>query len=306
MTSCALPPVSNAPTVFDRALVRRRRDRAAPRFSEHDFLFAETAERLAERVGMVRREFPCVLDLGCHHGVTGRRIAATKTVETLVSCDLSAAMAARAGGHAVVADEEALPFADGAFDLVVSTLSLHWVNDLPGALIQIRRALRPDGLFLGAMLGGVTLTELRRHLLEAELDLTGGAAPRVSPFADLRDAGNLLQRAGFALPVADTEVVTVTWSNLFGLLADLRGMGETGALVERPRRPLRRAVLLEAARRYAAQHAEPDGRIPASFEIVHLLGWAPDPSQQRPLRPGSGRIDLAQVLAPPPLGSEPG
>jgi len=290
---------SDSMTVFDRALVRRRRDRAAPGFAGHDFLFTEAAERLAERLDMVRRDFRRALDLGCHFGAAGRLAARTKRIETLVSCDLSPAMAARAGGLAVAADEEALPFADGGFDLVVSALSLHWVNDLPGALIQIRRALRPDGLFLGAMLGGGTLVELRRCLLEAELEITGGAAPRLSPFADLRDAGHLLQRAGFALPVVDAETVTVTWPDLFRLLADLRGMGETNAVLARSRRPLRRAVLLEAARRYAAGFAEPDGRIPASFQILYLSGWAPDPSQQQPLRPGSAKINLADVLTKP-------
>lgn len=283
--------------VFDRTLVRQRRDRAAPGFAAHDFLIADTAERLAERLSLVRRDFARALDLGCHLGSAGRLAAAAKPFETLVSCDLSPAMARGAGGLALAADEEALPFADGAFDLVLSALSLHWVNDLPGALIQIRRALRPDGLFLGAMLGGATLNELRRCLIEAEAAVTGGAAPRLSPFADLRDAGHLMRRAGFALPVVDTETVTVTYPDLFRLLADLRGMGETNAVLARSRTPLRRAVLMEAGRRYAESFAEPDGRLPATFQILHLSGWAPDPSQQQPLRPGSAKISLADALA---------
>ncbi len=265
----------SALTVFDRALVRRRRDRAAAGFAGYDFLLADTAAELAERLSWVKRDFPRALDLGCHHGAAGRLAAAAKGVETLVSCDLSAALLARADGLRAVADEEALPFADAAFDLVLSNLSLHWVNDLPGALIQIRRALKPDGFFIAAMAGGDTLKELRQCLFDAELAVTGGAAPRLSPFAGVSDAGQLLRRAGFALPVADAETVTITYPDLFKLLADLRGMGETSALTARPRRPLRRAVLLETARLYAERHAEPDGRLPATIQILHLAGWSP-------------------------------
>ena len=288
--------------IFDRALVRQHRDRAAARFADHDFLFVESAERLAERLEWVRRQFTCALDLGCHHGTAGRIIAASKGIETLISCELSPAMARRCDGRTVVACEEALPFADASFDLVISNLSLHWVNDLPGALIQIRRALRPDGFFIATMLGGTTLAELRRCLFDAELALLGGVAPRLSPFADPGDAGQLLRRAGFALPVADSDTVTVTYSNIFRLLADLRGMGETNALLARSRRPLRRAVLLDAARRYAERYAEADGRLVASFQILHLAGWAPASSQQQPLRPGSAQMSLAEILeSPTPL-----
>jgi SAM-dependent methyltransferase len=290
-------------TVFDRTLVRRRRDRAAAGFAGYRFLFDEVAERLAGRLEMVRRPFPHALDLGCHDGVAGRLATVAKGIEVLVSCDLAPRMAARSGGLAVVADEERLPFADASFDLVISNLSLHWVNDLPGALIQIRRALRPDGFFTAAMLGGDTLVELRRCLVDAELAISGGIAPRLSPLVGLRDAGHLLQRAGFTLPVVDAETVTVTYSDVFRLFADLRGMGETNATLARSRRPARRALFLEAARRYAAAFAEPDGRIPATFEIVYLAGWAPGPGQQQPLRPGSGQRPLADVLAAP-AGSE--
>ncbi|CAK0751681.1 NADH dehydrogenase (ubiquinone) 1 alpha subcomplex assembly factor 5 [Azospirillaceae bacterium] len=169
---------------------------------------------------------------------------------------------------------------------MVSSLSLHWVNDLPGALIQIRRCLKPDGLFLGAMLGGDTLSELRRSLMESELALTGGMAPRLSPFAELRDAGRLLQRAGFALPVADIETLTVTYADPFRLLADLRGMGETSALFAEP------------ARRYAELYAEADGRIPATFQILWFAAWTPHHNQQRPLRRGSGKVPLSAALVP--------
>ena len=255
--------------------MRRHRDRAAAGFAGFDFLVADAAAVLADRLSLVRRGFSRVLDLGCRQGTAGQAIAAAKGAELLVSADLSPAMVAAASGLRVAVCEEALPFAEASFDLVFSNLSLHWVNDLPGALIQIRRTLRPDGFFIATLLGGETLKELRQSLVEAELELTGGAAPRLSPGIALVDAGKLLRRAGFVLPVADIDTVTVTYPDLFRLLADLRGMGETNALRARSRRPLRRAVLLDAARRYAQSHAESDGRLPATFQILHLAGWAP-------------------------------
>ncbi|HZD24669.1 MAG TPA: methyltransferase domain-containing protein, partial [Alphaproteobacteria bacterium] len=192
--------------------------------------------------------------------------------------------------------EEALPFQPGSFDLVLSALSLHWVNDLPGALLQIRGALKPDGLFLAAMLGGDTLMELREALLLAEMELTGGASPRISPMADLREAGALLQRAGFALPVADSDRLTLTYAEPFSLLRELRGLGEASAGGSRPRGFARRALFEAAARIYHERHAGPDGRIPATFEVLYLIGWAPHESQQRPLRPGSAAQRLADAL----------
>ena len=268
---------SSPMTVFDRRLVRSRRDRAASGFADYEFLFDESAASLVERLQCVRRSFCHALDLGCHTGTAGRLAASVKGIERLVSCDLSRPLVVQAGDLAVVADEEALPFADESFDLILSNLSLHWVNDLPGALIQIKRALRPDGFFIASMLGGDTLKELRHCLFEAELEISGGAAPRLSPLTTLSDAGQLLRRAGFALPVADVETITVTYADMVRLMKDLRGMGETSALLSRPRRPLGRAVLLEAARRYAELYAEPDGRLPATFQILHLAGRAPDP-----------------------------
>lgn len=205
-------------------------------------------------------------------------------------------MAARGGGPAVAAEMDSLPFAAGRFDLAISNMSLHWVNDLPGTLIQIRRALKPDGLFLAALAGGGTLGELRAALTEAELEITGGASPRVAPFVDLRDAGALLQRAGFALPVVDGDVITVRYENALRLMADLRGMGEANAMIAMPRSFTGRQVLLRAAEIYQARHAGPDGRIPATFQIVYLTGWAPDPSQQKPAKPGSATARLADAL----------
>lgn len=284
--------MTDAIEVFDRRAVRLHRDRAAARFAEHDFLKREVAERLADRLADVTRSFPRVLDVGCHDGTLGRVLPG---VETLVQCDLSPAMAARAGGIRLAADEELLPFAPDSFDAVLSVLSLHWVNDLPGALIQIRQCLKPDGLFLAAMLGHGTLFELRQAWNDAELSREGGVSPRVSPFAELRDAAGLLQRAGFALPVADAETISVTYADPFRLMAELRGMGETNAVAERRKRLTRRATLLAAVEAYA-RAAQPDGRLPASFEVIWLTAWKPHATQPRPLRPGSATARLADAL----------
>ena len=204
--------------------------------------------------------------------------------------------AALLGGPGLVMAGDGLPLAAGSLDLAVSLLTLHEVNDLPGRLIQIRRALRPDGLFLGAMAGGGTLAELRECLIEAETELTGGATPRIAPFTDVRDAGGLLQRAGFALPVADTETVTVRYASMFGLMADLRAMGATNCLIARSRRFTSPALFARAAQLYAERFGDPDGRIRATYSIVWMSGWAPDASQQKPLKPGSATVSLKSVL----------
>lgn len=285
--------------IFDRSLLRKRRDRAAPHFSTHDFLLRDVAERLADRLNDVTRRFPVALDLGCHTGEMADTLAGRGGIETLVQCDLSPAMAARAGanGHpSLAADEEWLPFADHSFDLVISCLSLHWVNDLPGTLLQIRRVLKPDGLFLGAMLGGETLKELRQSLAEAEIAEEGGLSPRVSPFADVRDLGGLLQRAGFALPVVDGDTITVAYGDPMRLLADLRGMGETNAVAEQRKTLTRRATLLRALQRHQENFAGPDGRVATTFQVLTMTGWAPHPCQPQPLPPGAGQTSLAQVL----------
>ncbi len=285
--------------VFDRRAVRRHRERAAKTLAAHDFLLREVAERLAERLGDVTRRFRLALDLGCHDGALGRALAGHGGIETLVQSDLSPAMAARAaaaGRPALAADEEALPFAEAAFDAVFSLLSLHWLNDLPGALIQVRRALKPDGLFLAAMLGGETLKELRAALLEAEVEVEGGAGPRVSPFADVRDLGALLQRAGFALPVADVDDIEVSYPDALRLMADLRGMGEANAVADRRKGFSRRATLMRAAELYAERHAGSDGRVPATFQVIYLTAWAPHESQPQPLAPGSAKTRLSTAL----------
>ena len=288
---------------FDRKSVRAHRDRAAENIGEHDFLLGEVAARLSERLDDIKRDFACVLDLGCHGGALGEMLAGRDGIETIVQCDLSPAMVRRAAvknrGFALslAADEEFLPFADGSFDSVLSNLSLHWVNDLPGALIQIRKVLKPDGLFIGAMLGGETLNELRQALMEAELANEGGVSPRISPFADVRDAGDLLLRAGFALPVADSDRITVTYPDALALMRELRAMGEANAARSRRHGFTRRATLMQAAALYQARHADREGRIPASFEIVYLSAWAPDDTQPKALRPGSASRRLADALA---------
>jgi len=283
-------------TVFDRRAVRRHRDRAAATLAEHDFLLREVGERLADRLDDVKRTFDRALDVGCHRGELGRTLDGRGGINWLVHADLSPAMVARTPGAAVACDEEALPFAPGSFDLVLSLLSLHWINDLPGALVQVRRVLKPDGLFLAAMLGGETLKELRSSLAEAEMAVDGGLSPRISPFADVRDAGDLMQRAGFALPVIDTETITVSYADPFRLMADLQGMGETNAVIERRKDSLRRQTLMAAVERYRAEFGDADGRVPATFQVVYLTGWAPHHAQPKPLRPGSASARLADAL----------
>jgi SAM-dependent methyltransferase len=299
MSSPATPP-----KIFDRALLRQRRERVAkvpdPQSSDlrRDFLFAESGERMLDRLDDVRRRFPLALDLGSRDGLLGRLLQGRGGIETLIQGDLSVGMLRRAGGRVLQLDEEVLPFAPESFDLVLANLSLHWTNDLPGVFAQIRHVLKADGLFLGALFGAGTLGELRSVLMEAEIAETGGASARVAPFADLRDAAGLLQRAGFALPVADVETVTVTYAGMMPLLADLRAMGETNILDARLKRPTRRAVIARAAALYQEKFAAPDGRIPATFKLIFLTGWAPHESQQQPARRGSGKVNLGEVLRP--------
>jgi SAM-dependent methyltransferase len=282
--------------VFDRALVRKRRERAVLAGDPADFLFAEVAARLADRLRDVRRGFAVGVDLGSRGGHLARAVLATGRVERLYAMERSPELARRLSVSAVAADEEALPFAAESLDLAISSLALHWVNDLPGALVQLRRALRPDGLFLAAMFGGETLWELREVLMEAELAVSGGASARVSPMADLRDAAGLLQRAGFALPVADRDPLSVSYADVWALMRDLSRMGESNAIRLRAPGPLRRAILAEAGRLYQKRHALPGGRVRASFEILYISGWAPAATQQRPLRPGQATARLADAL----------
>ena len=282
---------------FDRALLRQRRDRAAANFAAHSFLAREVSARLTERLGDIKRRFPLAVDLACREGCLGDALAGLNGIERLIQCDLSPAMVARASGpYRVVADEEWLPFAAASLDLVVSALSLHWVNDLPGALIQIRRALRPDGLFLGAISGGDSLSELRQALARAESELEGGISPRIAPFAEIRDLGGLLQRAGFALPVVDSDVINVSYPDALALMRDLRGMGESNVLRQRRAGFTRRSTLLAAADHYRDMFGDDSERIPATFQVLYLAGWCPHESQQQALKPGSGEVSLAAAL----------
>jgi SAM-dependent methyltransferase len=280
--------VSETPLVFDRALLARRRARAG---GGAGFLVEAVAEDLRDRLGALRRRFALALDLGSGGRVTDL-LAETGMADRTVRAD----PLARGPRAELVVDEEALPIAPASLDLVVATLSLQAVNDLPGALVQIRRALKPDGLFLAALAGGDTLFELRAALLDAELALTGGAGLRVAPFADVRALTGLLQRAGFALPVGDVDRLTVRYDGMLDLVADLKAMGATSALADRPRRPLRRDVLMRASEIYAERFSDPDGRVRATVDIVSLSGWAPHESQPKPARRGSGTVRLANAL----------
>jgi SAM-dependent methyltransferase len=279
----------STPLVFDRPLVRRRLSRALAQ-GYAGFLLDRAVEDLEERLAAVLRPFPLALDVGTPTPAAAEALRRSGRAGTVVRLS----SVPEPGG--VLGDEERLPFGGEAFDLAVSLLALQGVNDLPGALIQIRRALKPDGLLMAALLGGGTLAELRQAFAQAEGELEGGASPRVAPFADLRDVGGLLQRAGFALPVTDSDIFRVRYASPFALMQDLRRMGLTNALNDRRKTPLRRATLLRAAEIYAERFADPDGRVRATFEIVWLSGWAPHESQQKPLRPGSAKMRLADAL----------
>ena len=261
--------------LFDRRALRRHRARAANLPDAPDFLVMEAAETLADRLDDVRRRFPNALDLGCRDGVMIRAVKGRGGIEYLVSADPAPEFAARAPRPALACEAEALPFAPGSFDLVLSNLVLHWTNDLPGALIQLRQALKPDGLLLASLFGGDTLTELGSALMEAEIEVEGGAGPRVSPFADLRDLGGLLQRAGFQSPVVDGDRIEVTYPDLPALMRDLRAMGESNALIERRRGLTRRETLARAGEIYRLRFPAPGGRIRASFQVISLTAWAP-------------------------------
>jgi SAM-dependent methyltransferase len=287
------------PRIFDRALLNRRLDRAwksARGGGQADFLLSRAAQDLSERLSVVKRRFAIAADFGSPgpHGAAalaaggqvGEVIRMAPTVTSLGTGDFLPA----------VGDLERLPAADGRLDLAVSLLALQTVNDLPGALVQMRRALRPDGLLIAAMIGGDTLTELRQSLTIAESEVLGGASPRVAPFVDVRALGGLAQRAGLALPVVDLDRAIVRYADMFALLADLRAMGGANALEARSRKPLSRAVLERAALTYSERFADTDGRLRATFDIVWLSGWAPHDSQPKPLQPGSATTRLTDVL----------
>lgn len=297
--------MSANPAIFDRHLLRARRRRARA-LGPATFLLDRVAADLGERLSAVLRAFDVAVDLGTPTDAVRRALSRSGKITTLVAAEPNASALDTAFPR-VAADEEALPFADASLDLVVSALSLQFVNDLPGTLIQVRRALKPDGLFLAALIGGDSLTELREAFAQAESQIDGGLSPRVAPFADLRDLGALLQRAGLALPVTDSDRLTVRYATPFALMRDLRAMGASNVLNERRRTPLRRATLARMAEIYAERFADADGRLRATFEIAWLSGWAPHESQQKPLKPGSATQRLADALGTReiPTGDKP-
>lgn len=286
--------MTDLPKIFDRDLLRDRRRRAAPRMQNHAFLLERFRDDVVERLALIQRTFSNALVIGAHGSAIGdalalcglTRVVAMDTIPELLPPN----------EWAVVGDEEALPFAAATFDLIIAPLTLQFVNDLPGALLQISRSLQPDGLFIGGVLGGATLHELRLAWLEAEAEVTDGASPRVAPFADVRDLGGLLQRAGFALPVVDSDAVRVRYPSALALMQDLRGMGAGNVLCDRRRVPVTRRLLMRACEIYAEKFADADGRVPATFEMLVMTAWAPHESQQKPLKPGSATARLADAL----------
>lgn len=293
------------PLLFDRSLLRVRRERARA-LGPATFLLDHAATELAERLSAVLRQFDIAVDLGASSDAVQHALTASGKIGTIVAAAAGAA-ALENSVLRVVSDEEALPFADTSLDLVVSVLALQFVNDLPGTLIQIRRSLKPDGLFMAALIGGESLAELRTAFADAESEIEGGLSPRVAPFADVRELGALLQRAGFALPVVDSERLTVRYDSVLALMHDLRRMGATNVMQERRRRPLKRATLQRLETIYADRFADADARLRASFEIIWLTGWAPHESQQKPLKPGSAAQRLADALGTReiPAGEKP-
>lgn len=289
--------MNDSPLIFDRKRLGLHRARAAAGLGNHDFLLREAADRLADRLEDVTRSFPLALDLGAHTGQLRQMLNGRGGIETLVEADISPAMiSCNSAALRLATDEELLPFAENSLDLAMSVLSLHWVNDLPGTLVQLRRALKPDGLLLAMLFGGQTLKELRQSLELATLEVEGGISANVSPFVDVRDAGSLLQRAGFALPVVDAEVLTVSYDNIFALMHELRGMGETNALLHSRKGFSRRKTFMRASEIYQEKFTDEEGRIIASFELVTLTGWKPHASQQKPLARGSATASLKDFL----------
>jgi SAM-dependent methyltransferase len=292
-------PPPTPPRIFDRDLINRRLDRALTRGAgdaRADFLLARAAQDLGERLSLVKRRFAAAADLGSPgpHGAVV--LAASAQVDCVARIAATQTSLGTGRFLGAVGDLERLPVADGCLDLAVSLLALQTVNDLPGALVQMRRALRGDGLLIVALIGGETLTELRQSLTIAESEVLGGASPRVAPFVDVRALGQLAQRAGLALPVVDLDRAIVRYPDMLALIADLRAMGAANALDERSRKPLRREVLARAAAIYAERFADPDGRVRATFDLVWLAGWAPHESQPKPLKPGSATTRLADAL----------
>lgn len=294
------PEDRNCPleAIFDQALVEMNRLRTL-RTPPADFLLKVVADEFAERLGVIERRFEDAVEIHGYNGVVAHALQRTGKIGHFTRIETDIAFA-ETGDAFVAAPLENLPLEAASINLAVSPLSLHLTNDTPGVFVQIRRALKPDGLFLAAIPGGDTLQELRDVLLQAEIELTGGASPRVMPFADIRDIGALLQRAGFALPVTDKETYTVRYDSIFPLMRDLRAMGMANPLAARSRKPLPQAFFMRAAELYADSYSDPDGRIRATFTVIYASGWAPHESQQKPLKPGSAKARLADALKAKP------
>lgn len=303
---------SGAPLIFDEPLLRKRKCRALiaalkPGARDGGFLRDQAAQEVRERLDAVERQFDHALDLSDDDGKVADLLAASERVSSMTRLVSDPRLAIAGTAPASVGAQEQLPAAPQSLNLVTSVLGLQWVNDLPGTLVQIRRALKPDGLFLGALIGGNTLHELRDVLATEEDEAIGGVSPRVIPFVDVRDFGSLLQRAGFALPVTDVDTITVRYGNLFVLMADLRAMGATNPLVHRSRNPWTKTRAVRAAQLYAERYADADGRIRATFQILSFSGWSPSQVQQKPLRPGSAKMRLSDALGTveKPSGDKP-
>ncbi len=297
-----MPPAtqpSAIPEIFDRTQVKNSRNHAAHTLDQYRFLIDRAAHDIADRLTDINRTFPRALQIGARTTYPQETLLCQNgSIEELIKMDLADGLSPD-----IVADEELLPFTDNSFDLVISLMTLHSVNDVPGALTHIHRVLKPDGLFLAVLPGGDTLHELRHVMMEAELALKGGVSPRIAPFADKKQMGGLLQRTGFALPVVDSDTITVTYEHVFKLLQDLRGMGESNIVASTNKKYIGKAVITETARRYQEQFAEPDGRIPATVEMIFLTGWTPHESQQQPMRPGSAEHSLTEALQKKPASN---
>jgi len=292
--------MSSPPRLFDRSLLAARRNRAAGGFAQAHFLRERSIEDTLLTLAAINRRFDLALNMSAADGGFGRALGssdAAAKVGLLIEGELSERLSSQQSGPArLIMDEEWLPFADDRLNLIVSVLGLHGVNDLPGVLVQVRRALTPDGLFIGTLFGGETLKELRACLMEAELEVRGGYGPRIAPFAEGPDLIDLLRRTGFAMPVVDSDRVEVSYEHPLRLLADLRAMGEGNIMVDRPRLGLNRAILQRMSELYFERFADAEGRVVATFEIITLSGWKPHESQQKPLKPGTAKVRLADAL----------
>ncbi len=284
--------------LFDRQLLQKRRQRALKQASltKCDYLLNYVIEDIIDRISIIKRVFPLALNYGCHTNQLSQSLAKLDQVGSIISTDSLLKITQTLPSPRVVADEEFFPFVNSSFDLIISPLNLQWINDLPGTLTQIFKGLKPDGVFIGATLGQKSLWELRHCLLQAEEELLGGASPRVAPFADIKDLGHLLQRAGFTLPVTDRDVLKVTYPTTTQLMHEIRQMGAANNLINRSKKTVQRALFQRVEELYHQHFAQQPGKITATFEVIYLSGWAPHPEQQKPLRPGSAKVSLTDVF----------